>query len=112
MTRFHVVRGTTGSEGADGGGISGKLGKRHGGGNNASVAPLGSTGNLGSSRRKVADNITHVAFGSGNFDLHNRLKDDRASLLDGVLESHTTGDLEGHLGRVDLVERAVDDGHV
>ncbi len=33
-----------------------------------------------------------------------------SALLDGVLEGHRAGDLERHLGRVDLVERAVVEG--
>ena len=42
-----------------------------------------------------------------DLDLHDRLEDGRVGLGDGVLDGHRAGDLEGHLGRVHLVERAV-----
>ena len=38
------------------------------------------------------------------------LEDGRVGLVDGVLEGHRAGDLERHLRRVDVVERAVKEG--
>src|SRR3712207_8902224 len=52
----------------------------------------------------------HVADGvlrHGDRDGHDRLPKHRAGALGGLLESHRTGDLEGHLRGVDRVERAV-----
>ena len=39
---------------------------------------------------------------------HDRLEDDGVRLADGLLEAHRAGDLERHLGRVDVVRRAVE----
>src|SRR5688500_4390602 len=60
----------------------------------------------------VADDVAHELLRNDDLDLHDRLDDHRTSALDGVFQRHRAGDLEGHLVRVDLVLRPVDDGHL
>src|SRR5690606_21225934 len=57
---------------------------------------------------QVAHHVTHVVLGGHDLDLHDRLQEHRAGLLEAFLEGHRTGDLERHFVRVDVVERAVD----
>src|SRR5690606_31809958 len=56
---------------------------------------------------QVAHDITHVIFRGHHLDLHDRLQQDRIGLVETVLETHRTGDLEGHLVGVDFVVRTV-----
>ena len=59
----------------------------------------------------VADDVAHEFLGRHDLDLHQRLEEHGLRLGRGVLESQRAGDLEGHLRRVDLVERAVVQAH-
>src|SRR5215218_7206171 len=59
---------------------------------------------------EVADHVAHELLRQRDLDPHERLEDDRAGLLDGILDGHRGRDLERHLGRVDLVVRAIEDG--
>jgi len=61
---------------------------------------------------QVRDHVTHVLLGNDNLDIHHRLDQDRLCPLQGVLEGHATGDLEGHLRRIDIVERAIINGRL
>src|SRR5215470_7984251 len=60
----------------------------------AGVHPL----DLAPTAVQVADDVAHELLGHRDLDPHHRLEDDRAGLLDGVLDGHRGGDLEGHLG--------------
>src|SRR5699024_5707453 len=55
----------------------------------------------------ITDNITHVVFRCGNFDLHDRLKQYRCGFLHSFLERQRTSDVECHLRRVDLMIRTI-----
>ena len=59
---------------------------------------------------EVADDGTEVVLGGGHLNGHQRLEQTRARLASGLLEGHRTGDLEGHLGGIDLVVGAVEQG--
>ena len=59
----------------------------------------------------VAHEVALVFLGRGDFDAHDRLEQNRVGLLHRVLEREDAGHLEREFGRVDLVERTVDDLH-
>src|SRR6476620_3556189 len=59
---------------------------------------------------EVADDVAHELLGHEDLDLHDRLEDGRIRLREGVLDGHRSGDLERHLGRVDVVVRPVEQG--
>src|SRR6187402_483998 len=59
---------------------------------------------------EVADDFAHELLGHRHLDPHDRLEDRRVGLREGVLHGHRAGDLERHLGRVDVVVRAVEEG--
>ena len=59
---------------------------------------------------EVADDVTHVVLGRGDLDGHHRLEQHRVGLAGRLLERHRAGDLEGELGRVDVVVGAVVQG--
>src|SRR6478609_7387516 len=61
---------------------------------------------------EIADDVAHELLGHEDLDLHDRLEDGRIRLREGVLDGHRAGDLERHLGRVDVVVRAVEQGHL
>src|SRR5712691_2622850 len=56
---------------------------------------------------EVAHHVAHVILGDDHLDAHHRLEEDRLGFLRRVLERHRAGDLERHLGRVDVVIRTV-----
>src|SRR3954452_4234858 len=65
---------------------------------------------------QVADDVTHVVLGRDDLDGHERLEQGRAGIASCLLEGHRAGDLERHLGGVDLVvltvqERGLDPDH-
>src|SRR5699024_9410395 len=53
--------------------------------------------NLATARVEVADDVAHVFLWGTHFDFHDRLKQNRAGLLDALAQGHRTGDLERHL---------------
>ena len=57
----------------------------------------------------VAQQVALIFVGRGDFDLHDRFEQDRAGLLDRVLERENAGHLERQFVRVHFVERAVHD---
>src|SRR3954451_1659534 len=61
---------------------------------------------------QVADDLAHVVVGGPDLDGHERLEQNRARLAGRLLERHRSGDLEGELGRVDLVVGAVGQRHL
>lgn len=56
---------------------------------------------------EVADDVAHILLGRGHDHLHDRLREHGVGLAHRFLKGHRAGDLERHLGRVDLVVRAV-----
>src|SRR6266568_1728963 len=67
---------------------------------------------LATPRVEVTDHVAHVLLGRGDLDCHHRLEQYRVGPARGGLERHRTGDLERHLGRVDLVVAAVEQGQL
>src|SRR3546814_8584663 len=63
-------------------------------------------------RSDVAHHVTEIVFGGDDLDLHDRLEQDRAGLVEAFLEAHRAGDLERHFRRVDLMVRTVDQLHL
>src|SRR6266508_391450 len=61
---------------------------------------------------EVADDVAHVVLRGRDLDGHHGLEQDRIRLPGRLLERHRTGDLEGELGRVDLVVGAVPQRHL
>ena len=61
---------------------------------------------------EVADDVAHELLGIVDLDPHDRLEDGRIGLAERVLDRHRAGDLERHLGRVDLVVRPVEQRHL
>src|SRR6187431_520069 len=57
---------------------------------------------------QVADDIAHVLLGGAHLDAHDGLEDHGVRLASGLLEAHRAGDLERHLGGVDVVRRTVE----
>src|SRR6059058_1118244 len=60
-------------------------------------------------RVEVAVDGSHGLVRNGHLDFHDRLEQHGISLLVRALERHRAGDLEGHLRRIDVVVRAVDE---
>src|SRR3954468_21486578 len=58
---------------------------------------------------QVADHVAHELLGHRDLDPHDRLEDRRIGLAECVLDRERARDLERHLRRVDLVERAVEE---
>src|SRR5437588_3890878 len=61
---------------------------------------------------QVSDDGAHVFLGRHDLDVHHRLEQRRLGPAAGFLEAHRGGDLEGHLGRVHVVIRAVGQPHL
>src|ERR1017187_7443356 len=57
----------------------------------------------------VADQVALIFLGRRDLDAHDRLEEDRGRLLHRILEGENARHLERELGRIDLVERPVDD---
>src|SRR4051812_37895420 len=57
---------------------------------------------------EVTDDIAHIVLRRGHLNGHHRLEQRGVGLAGRLLHDHRTGDLERHLGRVDLVVLAVD----
>ena len=60
-------------------------------------------------RVEIAVDRTDGLVGDGHLELHDRLEQHRVGLRVGLLEGHRAGDLERHLGGVDVVVLPVDE---
>src|SRR5919107_3697927 len=94
--------------GANGRRVTEHLGERHHGADNLSAAAGVHTLNVAAPGREVAHHVAHELFGHDDLDVHHGLQEDRVGPLEGLLDGHGTGDLERHLGGVDVVVRTVD----
>ncbi len=61
---------------------------------------------------EVTDHGAEEVLGRGDFDGHHRLEDARVGATSGLLEGHRAGELERKLRGVDVVVRAVSEGHL
>src|SRR5699024_9390452 len=86
--------------------------QRHAGLHEAGARPLLHRVDLAAAGVDVADDVPHVVLGGRDLDDHKRLEDHRLAPGSGLLEGHRAGDLERHLGRVDLVVGTVDEGRL
>src|SRR5688572_24033958 len=91
------------------------LGERHEGAHDLGLVADGAATalhplDLATAAVEVADDVAHELLGHRHLDPHDRLEDGRIGLGEGVLDGHGSGDLERHLGRVDVMERAVEQG--
>src|SRR6266540_5592122 len=85
------------------------LGERHERVDHLGVRARGHRLDLAAAAVEVADDVAHVVVGRHDLDLHDRLEQDGARARGAVLEADRAGDLERHLGRVDVVVAAVED---
>src|SRR5690606_21308056 len=79
------------------------LRQRHHGSDDAIGTPLLHRLNGPTPGVEVTDDVAHVVLWGVDLAGHHRLEQHRVRLTGSFLERHGPGDLEGHLGRVDLV---------
>src|SRR5881628_2104985 len=70
-------------------------------------APAPSMPSTSAAAVEVREHIAHLLLGHDDLEVHDRLEQIRLRVLDAGLQRERPRDLEGHLARVDLVERAV-----
>src|SRR5258705_1444966 len=61
-------------------------------------------------RIQVADYIAHAFVGTRDFNRNDRFKNNRTGFFERGLEAHRGRNLERHVGRIDIVIAAVEDG--
>src|SRR6266571_247079 len=88
------------------------LRQRHQGADDAAAATLLHRLDDAPTGVEVADDVTHVVLGGDDLDGHHRFEQRGVGLAGRLLQHHRTGDLEGHLRRVDLVVLAVQKGQL
>ena len=98
--------------GSEVGSVTEHLAQRHLGTDELAVLAILHALDLAAATGEVAHNVAHVLLGGLDLDSHDRLEQLRIGLLESVLDSHGTGDLEGGLGGVDLVVRTVEQGNL
>src|SRR5918992_2446877 len=108
---LHRVRSAALSTAAELGRVSEHLCQRHLRLHDAVTAALVHGLDATASTRQVADHIAHVLLGRDDLYVEDRLEQHRLGPARALLEGHRARDLEGHLGRVDLVIRAVGERH-
>ena len=91
------------------GGVAEHLGQRHLGADDLRVAARLHALDVAAAAGEVAHDVAHELLGRVDLDRHDRLEQHGARLAQRLLEAHRAGDLERHLGGVDLVVRAVDE---
>src|SRR5919106_2800108 len=83
--------------------------KRHSGAHRLRVTAGLESFDPSAARVEITHDVAEILLGGHDLDGHDRLEQLRLSPLHRVLESHRASDLEGHLARVDVVVRAVDE---
>src|SRR6266545_183301 len=109
VSELHGVRRTTLRLGAEVGRVPEHLRERHEGLDHLHARARVHRVDLAAAAVQVADDVAHVVVGRHHLDRHDRLEKDRVRLRGAVLEADRAGDLERHLGGVDVVEAAVED---
>src|SRR5262245_49923601 len=87
--------------------VAEQLPQRHGRPDDLRAAARLHRGDPAATAVQVSHDRAHVLLGRHDLDVHHRLEHHGLGLAAGLLEAHRGGDLERHLGRVDLVIRAV-----
>src|ERR687895_2032667 len=108
MIELHGERRAALGLGAHGRRVTEHLGERHHGAYDLPATAGVHTLNVATPGRKVAHHVAHELLGHHDLDVHYGLQQDRIGPLEGLFDGHGTGDLERHLGGVDLVVRTVD----
>src|SRR2546426_3994786 len=83
------------------------LPQRHGGANDLRAAARFHRDDATATAVQVPDDRTHVFLGRHDFDVHHGLEQHGLGPTAGFLEAQRRSDLERHLGRIDVVVRAV-----
>src|SRR5918993_3715009 len=109
VIELHSERRTALSLAPDGRRVTEHLGERHHRADDLPATAGVHALDLATPRREVAHDIAHELLGHDDLDVHDRLQKDRVGSLKSLLGRHATGDLERHLGRVNVVERPIDE---
>src|SRR6266496_3954632 len=112
VAEFHAVNRTPLAHRPQRRGIAEHLGQRDTGRDDVRVGALRHAADLAAPRRQVADDVAHVVRGRHDFDVHDRLEQDRMRLARGFFHGHRAGDLERHFARIDVVVGAVHQLHL
>src|SRR5665647_218308 len=105
---LHRVVGTTLGLGPQVANVSEHLRQWHHSPNDLGAADVFHGVDLATARVEVADHVAHVDLGRTHLDGHHRLEEHGVGPPYGLLQNHGAGDLEGHLGGVDVVVAAVE----
>ena len=108
---FDRVAGAALGHGAQRCRVTEKFGERNIGVDYLHAAPLAHFLNGCALGVEVADHLAHEVLRGDDLGLHDRLKDDDAGMLGGILHGHRAGDLKGHFRRVNIMVGAVIDRH-
>src|SRR5215211_572421 len=109
MIELHGERRAALGLGAHGGRVTEHLGQRHHGPDDLAAAAGVHALDLPTPRGEVAHHVAHELLGHDDLDVHHGLQKNRVGPLEGLLDGHGTGDLERHLGGVDVVVRPIDE---
>src|SRR5215211_1733343 len=109
MIELHGERSAALGLGAHGRRVTEHLGERHHRADDLPTAAGVHTLYVATPRREVAHHVAHELLGHDDLDVHHGLQEDRIGPPEGLFDGHGTGDLERHLGGVDLVVRTVDE---
>src|SRR5215218_5665388 len=109
MIELHGERRAALGLGAHGRRVAEHLGERDHRADNLPTAAGVHTLYVATPRREVAHHVAHELLGHDDLDVHHGLQEDRIGPPEGLFDGHGTGDLERHLGGVDLVVRTVDE---
>src|SRR6266487_413749 len=112
VAEFHAVNRTPLAHRPQRRGIAEHLGQRDTGRDDVRVGALRHAADLAAPRRQVADDVAHVVGRRNDFDVHDRLQQNRMRLTRRFFHRHRAGDLERHFARVDVVERAIHQLHL
>src|SRR5688572_415056 len=112
LRELHRVSRATLAHGAHGGRVLEHLSERHFCSDDFARNRIFHSGDLTAATIQVTDDVTVVILWRHHLYLHDRLEDDGFGIRHRVLERHRTCDLECHLVRVDVVVRAVEQGHL
>src|SRR5665647_1336318 len=93
-------------------GVTEHRGQRHRGGDHLGVASRFHSVDVAAARVEIAHDIAHELCRGDDLDGHHGLEKHRLRLLRSVLEGQRAGDLERHVGGVDLVVAAVDERYL
>lgn len=101
--------GTSFRQGADVDGVAEEFMEGDFGGDHARLRIGFDIADLAASSAEIADNVALILNGRGDFGRHDRFEQHGSGFPHGVFEGHARSRLEGELGRIDGMERTIDD---